>query len=72
MTTASQFLRQLSSQDLAAYGVNDIAYVKAVEMQGEPAFAIHAADGTVLTVLKNRDLAVATVRQHDMEPVSIH
>lgn len=72
MTTASQFLRQLSSQDLAAYGVNDIAYVKAVEMQGEPAFAIHAADGTVLTVLKNRELAVATVRQHDMEPVSIH
>ncbi|HEY0837563.1 MAG TPA: DUF1150 family protein [Azospirillum sp.] len=72
MNPATVPLRQLSSQDFAAFGVDHVAYVKAVEVDGNPGFAVHAADGTPLTVLPNRDVAFAAVRQNDMEPVSVH
>lgn len=65
-------LRQLSPQDFATFGVDHVAYVKPVTVEGAAAFAIHAADGTPLTVLPARDVAYATVRQNDMEPLSVH
>ncbi len=37
-----------------------------------PAYSIHAADGTPLAVLPEWDIAVAAVRQHGLEPVSVH
>jgi hypothetical protein len=65
-------LRQLSPQDFATFGLNDIAYVKPVVADGGKGFAIHAADGTRLTVMADRLAAFAAVRQHDMEPYSVH
>ena len=62
----------LSSQDFAAFGVDLLAYVKPVTLEGNPGFAIHAADGTPLTVVVGRAAAFATVRRHEMEPVSVH
>lgn len=72
MNTGTRPLRHLSAQDFAAFGVNHVAYVKTVEVEGHVAYAIHAADGTPLTVVPGRDLAFAAIRQHDMEPVSVH
>jgi hypothetical protein len=72
MNTTPDLLRQLSSKDFAAFGVNDIAYVKHVSIEDVQGFAIHAADGTQLAVLPERDVAFAAVRQHDMEPFSVH
>ncbi len=65
-------LRQLSPQDFASFGLGDVAYVRPVEMDGTAAFAIHAADGTPLSVVADRDLAFAAIIQNDMEPVSVH
>jgi hypothetical protein len=65
-------LRQLSQRELGLLGIEDLAYVKPVEVEGAVAFAVHAADGSQIAVLADRDLAFATVRQHDMEPVSVH
>lgn len=65
-------LRQLSTQDFAGFGLGDVAYVRPVEMDGTAAFAIHAADGTPLSVVADRDLAFAAIVQNDMEPVSVH
>ncbi len=62
----------MSASDFAAYGVQQIAYVKPVEVEGKPGFAVHAADGTPLTMLPDRDVAFAVVRQNDLEPVSTH
>jgi len=62
-----------SEQELAAWGVNDVAYVKAVTKDdGGHGYAIHAADGTQMAVMADRDVAFAAVRQHDMEPLSVH
>ena len=35
-------------------------------------YAVHAADGTQIAVLPDRNVAFATVRQHDLEPLSVH
>jgi len=61
-----------SNRDLGSFGIEDIAYVKAVTIDGRKLHAIHAADGTPLSVVTDRDLAFATVRQHDMSPASVH
>lgn len=65
-------LRQLSQRELGLLGIEDFAYVKQVVVDGADAFAVHAADGSQIAVLGDRDLAFAVVRQHDMEPVSVH
>lgn len=64
--------KPLSQQDFTSFGLEDLAYVKLVDVEGQRMHAIHAADGTPLTVIQGRDLAFATVRQHEMEPMSVH
>ena len=65
-------IRHMSSRELALFGMQDLAYVKPVLVNGVTAFAVHAADGTQMTVLPDREIALATVRQHDLEPLSVH
>ncbi len=65
-------LRDLSPHELGALGLENIAYVKPVVVEGKAAFAVHAADGTQIAVMGDRALAFAVVRQHDLEPVSVH
>ncbi|WP_316976116.1 DUF1150 family protein [Shumkonia mesophila] len=64
--------RDLTLADFATLGVEDVAYVKPVVVNGAHAYAIHAANGQHLAVVPNRDLALATVRQNELEPVSVH
>jgi hypothetical protein len=64
--------KTLSARDLSSFGIEDIAYVKSVTIDGQKLHAIHAADGTPLTVVAERDLAFTTVRQNDLNPVSVH
>ena len=70
----SLFTRKSTSihDDLGAYGLETIAYIKTVTVEGQKCHSIHAADGTPLTVVPERDIAFATVRQHDLEPSSVH
>ena len=65
-------IRHMSSRELALFGMQDLAYVKPVIVNGATAFAVHAADGTQITVLPDREIALATLRQHDLEPLSVH
>lgn len=65
-------IRHLSDAQLAQLGVSQIAYVRPVIVNGAPAFAIHAADGTPMAVASERELAVAAIRQHEMIPALVH
>ncbi len=62
----------ISANDLAALGLENIAYVKPVTHNGNPLYAIHAADGEELHTVPSRDDAFAMVVYNDMEPVSVH
>ena len=69
----SIFVRKtVSSHDLGLYGLETLAYIKTVTVDGQRFHSVHAADGTPLTVIEQRDIAFATVRQHDLEPASVH
>ena len=64
-------IRDISTYDFAALGVEDIAFVKPVQANGTTAYSIHAADGTEIGIVSDRNLAFAAVRQHDLEPLSV-
>jgi hypothetical protein len=66
-------LRSITSKEFALLGMQDVAYIKRVAgSDGVVGFAVHAADGTPVALLPDRAVAFATVRQHDLEPVSVH
>jgi hypothetical protein len=63
---------QLSPQAFASRGVQDLAYNKPVERNGKTMIAVHAADGPELAVAESREVAIAFIRQNDLEAVSAH
>jgi hypothetical protein len=67
-----EWLKNISPREFAVLGMNDLAYVKRVVVNDEPRFGIFSADGTQLALLPNEDIAYATVRQNDLEPMSVH
>jgi hypothetical protein len=46
--------------------------VKQYRVNGKPAWVLHAADGTALTVQGNEDAATQSARQHDIDLVAVH
>lgn len=64
--------RDMSLVDFATFGVEQLAYIKPVVIEGTPAYAVHGADGRPLAAVDDRDVAFALVRQNDLEPVSVH
>jgi hypothetical protein len=64
--------RAIPPAAFAALGMEQIAYVKPIAVNEVISFAVHAADGTQIAVLPNREVAMAAVAQHDLEPVSVH
>ncbi|MGG5808659.1 DUF1150 family protein [Falsiroseomonas sp. CW058] len=69
---SNSVLRSLSPRDFAALGADVVAYVRPVVMNGARAFSIHAADGTPIGAAPSFQLAAAAIRQHEMEPASVH
>ena len=65
-------LRNLNDQDFKNLGLQEIAYVKMITVQNQKAYAIHAADGTPLTVMDDFNRALLLARQNDLEPFTVH
>ncbi len=59
-------------RDFRALGLSQLAYVKTITADGRIAYSVHAADGTEIAVMADRAIACAAVRQHDLEPLSVH
>lgn len=75
----------VSVEALAALGGPNLVYIREVEaaelegsvpeemLKGSDKFyAVHAADGTRVAVLNDREAAFASALQNDMVPVSVH
>lgn len=65
-------IRHMSTDQLGALGVSQLAYVKPVVVNGSAGFAIHAADGTPMALAVDRATAMAAIVQHEMMPLSVH
>ncbi len=65
-------IHHISVAQLAALGMEEIAFVKPIVTEDGVAFAIHAADGTPMAIAPNANLARAAIIQHDMLPNLVH
>lgn len=65
-------IREISLDDLQKLGMPSVAYLKPIMMNGERAYAIHAADGTQMALAADRALAIAAVIENEMYPTSVH
>jgi len=65
-------LKGLSQNDLLTFGLNAVAYLRPTNVNGQSVFAIHAADGSQLALVATRDIGIAAMNEHDLEPVSLH
>lgn len=65
-------LKALSRQDFLNFGMREMAYIKSVQVYDRKAYAIHAADGTTLSIMESLDTALIAVRHNDLEPVTLH
>jgi hypothetical protein len=65
-------LRNLSALDWARFGVQELAYIRPVNVNGTAAVAIHAADGTPIGAAPNEALAIAAILQHELAPALVH
>jgi hypothetical protein len=65
-------IRHISPEQLAQLGMQQIAYVKPVVVNGTAAFAIHAADGTPMALADGLEVAFAAIVQHEMVPTQVH
>ena len=62
----------LSAEDFLALGADTTAFVKAIEIEGKSAYGIFSALGEPLGYADSFAVAQATVRQYDLEPLSVH
>lgn len=69
---ASVILKNLSTRDFLALGIHNVAYVKPVMVENRQAYAIHAADGTPLSVMSDMSAAVGLILNNELEPVTLH
>jgi hypothetical protein len=69
---SSEILKKLTSRDFLTLGIHDVAYVKAVTVENRTAYAIHAADGTPLSVMGDMSAAVGLILNNELEPVTLH
>ena len=67
-----EHLKQLSPDVFARLGMPGLAYIKPVQVEGAPAWEVHAADGTQIGLMADREVAIAACRQNEIEPVSVH
>lgn len=70
---ASDLLKQLSPREFLGVGMDQIAYIRPVLLDGDMAgFSIHAADGTQLSIVSSYNDAVMAARTSDLYPVTVH
>jgi hypothetical protein len=64
--------RRMTSGQLLQLGVSRLVYLRAGTIDGETAYAIHAADGTTVGIVEAIDLAIELVAEHGMTFVTVH
>jgi hypothetical protein len=69
---SSLILKNINSRDFLTFGIHNVAYVKPVIVENKMAYAIHAADGTPLSVMGDFSAAVGLILNNELEPVTLH
>jgi hypothetical protein len=65
-------VRNMTTAQFRRLGVPSVVYLRVGTMDGEVAYAIHAADGIPMAVVADVDTAVSLVCQNGMAFVAVH
>jgi hypothetical protein len=65
-------LRHITAEQLRHLGARQVVYLKAGTCDGEQAFVVFGADGTLLVVVDNIETATAMVAGHGLDFVTLH
>jgi len=71
-TQSTPDLKTLTAEQLFHLGLQDLAYVKSVQIDGATDFAVCTAEGIETATFQDREVAFAACRQYDLEPLSMH
>lgn len=70
---ALELLKKLTHKDFLDIGLHQVAYIKRVDDDEEKGgYAVHAADGSQISVMQSYDMAMATIKVNDLFPVTVH
>lgn len=65
-------LKTFSVKEFAYWGLQEFAYIRSVVVDGQPTFAIHAANGAPVAVMETLVAVQVAVLENDLEPFSVH
>lgn len=68
----AQDAKTLDPAEFIGLGSGSIAYTKPVDTDQGEMVGVFGADGSQLAVAPSHDIAVALIRQNDLEPSSLH
>jgi len=64
--------RRMTPAELRQLGLPRLVYLRCGTVDGQPAFAIHAADGTAMAVVEDVEVAIELASANDMTFVAVH
>ena len=70
--TISERLRQISPSDFASLGLQGVAYIKPVVVDGATAYSIFAANGTQMGTVPTPEHALVALHERELDLVSVH
>lgn len=65
-------LRDITTKDFKEFGVQQIAYIRAIDNGSDTDYSVHSADGEQIGIFESRDAAIVGALQRDLEPVTTH
>ncbi|MGH1399570.1 MAG: hypothetical protein ACRBCT_10190 [Alphaproteobacteria bacterium] len=66
------FTGEFTNKEFLTYGLDDMAYVRPVQIDGVMAYAVYGADGTPLAVQKTYDEAAVIISRNGMDVSILH
>lgn len=69
--TETERIRELSADDMLMLGIKDVAYIKDIDVDGQTAFALFAANGKPIVVAPDRETAVAAAWKNGLAPLTL-
>ncbi len=61
----------LTHPDLLQFGLGHIAYIREVKIMNKSLYAVHAADGTPMSVFDTENAALDAVAENSLEAVRV-
>lgn len=64
-------IRELSPDDMLMLGIKDVAYIKGIDVDGQTAFGLFAANGKPIVVTADRETAIAAAWKNGLAPLTL-